>query len=101
MISSDLHALGFDYPEWDDLVRAIISSPMKSIMDIEPFGAVGLYQDESGAAISLFSIRTNHHTLHPHYKAHVVIMSKHISFIRHLLYLTNMKTMIQSPRIVY
>lgn len=54
MISPDLHSLGFDYPEWGDLVNAMCERPLKTVIDAGPFAAVSIYQDESGAAVSIF-----------------------------------------------
>lgn len=55
MISPDLHALGFDYPEWEEMVNALIDTQsILSLFDVGEFGAVGLYQDTSGSGVSLF-----------------------------------------------
>ena len=55
MISPDLHALGFDYPEWEEMVNALIDTQsILSLFDVGEFRAVGLYQDASGSGVSLF-----------------------------------------------
>ncbi|MFG6161294.1 hypothetical protein ACFMOM_03070 [Schaalia turicensis] len=51
MISRDLHSLGFDFPEWEDLVRAVIDTHFPTIIREGSFAAVGLYQDTEGAGV--------------------------------------------------
>lgn len=53
MISPDLHALGFDYPEWGDLVDAVMSANAVGIEDVGPFRGVALYQDTDGAGVAV------------------------------------------------
>lgn len=53
MVSLDLHALGFDFPDWEALVDALIGGGMISYTGIGPFKLVGHYQDGSGAGVGL------------------------------------------------
>lgn len=54
MFSPDFHALGFDFPEWEDLADAIIDTGVVGVSDVDPFMFVGLYKDESEAGVGIF-----------------------------------------------
>ncbi len=53
MISDDLHALGFDFPQWHDLVDALMAAGAHAIEDVGPYRGVALYQDADGAGVAL------------------------------------------------
>ena len=57
MLSPDLHSLGFDFSEWNDLKEAILNKKLLTVVDVGPFKGVSLYQDESDAAIGLFGYK--------------------------------------------
>lgn len=54
MISPDLHALGFDFGDWDEMMDLVVTKEIPTVNNIGPYDAVGRYDDPSGAKLGLF-----------------------------------------------
>lgn len=59
MTEPDLHALGFDFPDWQEMVDTIIEAGVPMINDVGPFRVVGLYQDDDGAGVGIVIVESS------------------------------------------
>ena len=53
MFYPDLHAIGFDYPEWEDLMDDVMAQDLMVSHELPDAAFVLAYQDESGAHITI------------------------------------------------
>ncbi|GAB3690993.1 hypothetical protein [Corynebacterium nasicanis] len=54
MISSDLHAVGFDFPTWEDLMQASLDKEDRGAQDVGGWEFISPYTDPSGARLQRY-----------------------------------------------